>query len=77
MAHSTGAAESYQTMEKSQAPTALLPASLHKSLLWPPMGGSACTDACLGHSLFSYLSISDTSPEAALPPSNHTTTQSA
>lgn len=64
-AHSTGAAESYQTMEKSQAPIALS-APLHKSLPWLPMGGLAGMGHCLGH----YLSISDTSPRAPWPPSN-------
>lgn len=75
MAHSTEAAGAYPKMEKNQAPTALPSAPLHKSLLWAPMGDSVCTD--LGSpfgALFRYLSISDTSNEAARPPSNHTTT---
>lgn len=72
IAHSSGAAESYQAVEKSQAPIALS-APLHKSLLWSLMGGLACVDHCLGH----YLSISDTSPKAPWPLSNYTTTQSA
>lgn len=80
VAQGTGAAESYQTVEKSQTPMALPPAPLHKSLHKSPHvaphGRLSLQGSPFG-ALFRYLSIKDTSPEAARPSSSiHTTTQS-